>query len=303
VLAALRDVSLDLQQGETLGLVGESGSGKTTLARSLLGLTAADPQSRISMNGRMLAPRIGGRVPGDVKALQIVFQNPDSALNRSHAVRRLIGRAIAKLAGLGGAALQQRLLALTRSVQLPDRYLPQKPRSLSGGLKQRVAIARAFAGEPKVVVCDEPTSALDVSVQAAILNLLADLQTMEGVSYIFISHDLSVIRYLADRIAVLYLGRIVEIGPAERVFHGPQHPYTAALLSAVPDIGGSHGTRIRLHGEIPSASKPPAGCVFQSRCPRKIGRICETEEPALSEAEARHSIRCHIPPAELMSPE
>ena len=301
-VAALRDVSLDLQQGETLGLVGESGSGKTTLARSLLGLTAADADGRISMNGRTLPPRIGRRAPEDVKALQIVFQNPDSALNRSHAVRRLIGRSIAKLAGLGGAALQQRLLALTRSVQLPDRYLPQKPRALSGGLKQRVAIARAFAGEPKVVVCDEPTSALDVSVQAAILNLLADLQMTEAVSYIFISHDLSVVRYLADRIAVLYLGRIVEIGPAERVFHGPQHPYTAALLSAVPDIAGSQGRRIRLQGEIPSALKPPAGCVFQSRCPRKIGRICETEEPPLSEAEARHAIRCHIPPDELMPP-
>ncbi len=153
-----------------------------------------------------------------------------------------------------------------------------------------------------MVVCDEPTSALDVSVQAAILNLLADLQMTEAVSYIFISHDLSVVRYLADRIAVLYLGRIVEIGPAERVFHGPQHPYTAALLSAVPDIGGSQGRRIRLQGEIPSALKPPAGCVFQSRCPRKIGRICETEEPPLSEAEARHAIRCHIPPDELMPP-
>ena len=153
-----------------------------------------------------------------------------------------------------------------------------------------------------MVVCDEPTSALDVSVQAAILNLLADLQTMERVSYIFISHDLSVIRYLADRIAVLYLGRIVEIGPAERVFHGPQHPYTAALLSAIPDISGSHGGRIRLQGEIPSALKPPAGCVFQSRCPRKIGPICETEEPTLSEAEPRHAIRCHIPPDELRPP-
>ena len=299
-LAALRDVSLVLAAGETLGLVGESGSGKTTLARSLLGLTAADPESRISMNGRVLPPRIGGRAPGDVKALQIVFQNPDSALNRSHTVRRLIGRAVTKLAGLGGSAMQRRLIALTRSVQLPDRYLAQKPRALSGGLKQRVAIARAFAGEPKVVVCDEPTSALDVSVQAAILNLLADLQASQKVAYIFISHDLGVVRYLADRIAVLYLGRIVEVGPAERVFAGPHHPYTAALLSAVPDISGRPGARIRLQGEIPSALKPPPGCVFQTRCPRKLGRICESEEPALHVAEPGHVIRCHIPAAELM---
>jgi peptide/nickel transport system ATP-binding protein len=301
VLKAVRDVSLELEAGETLGLVGESGSGKTTLARSLLGLTAADSESRITMNGRALPARISARAPDDVKALQIVFQNPDSALNRSHAVRRLIGRAITKLSGLGGAAVQQRLMALTRSVQLPDRYLAQKPRALSGGLKQRVAIARAFAGAPKVVVCDEPTSALDVSVQAAILNLLADLQATQDVSYIFISHDLGVVRYLADRIAVLYLGRIVEIGPAERVFSGPQHPYTAALLSAVPAISGGSRARVRLQGEIPSALRPPPGCVFQTRCPRKIGRICETEEPPLSEAEPRHAIRCHIPAAELMS--
>ena len=163
-----------------------------------------------------------------------------------------------------------------------------------------MAIARAFAGEPQVVVCDEPTSALDVSVQAAILNLLADLQASQKVAYIFISHDLGVVRYLADRIAVLYLGRIVEVGPAERVFAGPHHPYTEALLSAVPDISGRPGARIRLQGEIPSALKPPPGCVFQTRCPRKLGRICESEEPALHVAEPGHVIRCHIPAAELM---
>ena len=185
-------------------------------------------------------------------------------------------------------------------MRLAERYLQRAPRQLSGGLKQRVAIARAFAGDPRVVVCDEPTSALDVSVQAAILNLLADLQAERSVSYVFISHDLGVVRYLSDRIAVLYLGRLMEIGPAERVFDGPHHPYTEALLSAVPTLDGTARERIRLDGEIPSASNPPSGCVFHTRCPRKLGAICETQEPPLAEAEPGTHIRCHIPLAELV---
>jgi peptide/nickel transport system ATP-binding protein len=171
--------------------------------------------------------------------------------------------------------------------------LDEKPRRLSGGMQQRVAIARAFAGEPNIVVCDEPTSALDVSVQAAILNLLADLQAERRVSYLFISHDLDVVHYLADRIAVLYLGRLIEIGPTDAIFAGPRHPYTDALLSA-RDPG-----RTRLTGEIPSPTDIPAGCVFQTRCPRKIGRICEEEEPELIDAGDGHLIRCHIPAADL----
>ena len=178
-----------------------------------------------------------------------------------------------------------------------------RPKQLSGGLKQRVAIARAFAGDPRIVVCDEPTSALDVSVQAAILNLLADLQAERRVSYVFISHDLGVVRYLSDRIAVLYLGRLMELGPAERVFSGPHHPYTEALLSAVPSLDGLRRERIRLSGEIPSAIHPPSGCVFHTRCPRKLGAVCEQKEPPLIEAGEGHSIRCHIPVAELGSAE
>src|SRR5204862_1310986 len=188
-----------------------------------------------------------------------------------------------RLAGLKGAALQARLEELVRSVRLTDRHLAVKPRQLSGGLKQRVSIARAFAGEPRIVVCDEPTSALDVSVQAAILNLLADLQRDEGSSYIFISHDLNVVRYLADRIAVLYLGRLMEVGSAETVFNPPHHPYTEALLSAVPSVEGEPRSRIRLEGEIPSASAPPSGCVFHTRCPRRIIGLCEVAEPELRE--------------------
>lgn len=298
-LRAVKDVSVSLRPGETLGLVGESGSGKTTFARLLLGLVPPDEGGRIELEGKPLAPRLDSRTADQIKAMQIVFQNPDSALNRSHSIRHLISRALKRLAGLSGAALQARLDELVRSVRLTDRHLAVKPRQLSGGLKQRVAIARAFAGEPRIVVCDEPTSALDVSVQAAILNLLADLQSKEDVSYIFISHDLAVVRYLSDQIAVLYLGRIMELGPSENVFAGPHHPYTEALLSAVPKLDQTETSRIRLDGEIPSATHPPSGCVFHTRCPRKIGAICEQQEPPLAEAEPGHTIRCHIPYAEL----
>ncbi|MBZ9771862.1 ABC transporter ATP-binding protein [Mesorhizobium sp. CO1-1-8] len=298
-LRAVKDVSLDLRPGETLGLVGESGSGKTTFARLLLGLVPPDAGGTIELEGKALAPRLENRSDDQIKAMQIVFQNPDSALNRSHSIRHLIGRALKRLAGLSGKALEARLNDLVRSVRLTDRHLAVKPRQLSGGLKQRVAIARAFAGDPRIVVCDEPTSALDVSVQAAILNLLADLQSKEDVSYIFISHDLAVVRYLSDKIAVLYLGRIMELGPSEDVFSGPHHPYTEALLSAVPKLDQTETARIRLDGEIPSATSPPSGCVFHTRCPRKIGPICEEQEPPLSEGQPGHSIRCHIPYTEL----
>jgi peptide/nickel transport system ATP-binding protein len=292
-------VDLDIRAGETVGLVGESGSGKTTLARVLMGIIPPDDGADLELDGHELASVATHRQADDQKALQIVFQNPDSALNRRHSVRQLISRSLSKLGGYGGDQLKSRLLSLVKSVRLSERYLPMRPSQLSGGLKQRVAIARAFAGDPRIVVCDEPTSALDVSVQAAILNLLTDLQHRKQVAYLFISHDLGVVRYLADRIVVLYLGRVMEIGPADKVFAGPHHPYTEALLSAVPTLDDSDRLRIRLQGEIPSAADPPSGCPFQTRCPRKIGEICETTEPELREEEAGHGIRCHIPLDEL----
>ncbi len=295
----LHQVDLQIAAGETVGLVGESGSGKTTLARVLMGLIPPDEGSEVQLDGHAVAGEAPKRSTPDQKALQIVFQNPDSALNRRHSVNHLISRSLSKLGGYSGQQLRDRLMSLVKSVRLPERYLPMRPSQLSGGLKQRVAIARAFAGDPRIVVCDEPTSALDVSVQAAILNLLTDLQAREDVAYLFISHDLGVVRYLADRIVVLYLGRVMEVGPADDVFEAPHHPYTEALLSAVPTLNETERLRIRLEGEIPSAADPPSGCPFQTRCPRKIGEICETTEPELREEEAGHGIRCHIPLAEL----
>jgi peptide/nickel transport system ATP-binding protein len=291
-LHALNGISLELKAGETLGVVGESGSGKSTLARLIVGLTAPDAGGSVTITGEPAAARARHRPAGQLKSLQMIFQNPAAALNRSQTVRRLIGRSL-RLANLFGTAREDRLLALARDVRLTESVLDERPRRLSGGMQQRVAIARAFAGEPAIIVCDEPTSALDVSVQSAILNLLADLQAERNVSYLFISHDLNVVQYLTDRIAVLYLGRLLEIGPTDAIFAGPRHPYSDALLSA-----GTHG-HPRLAGDIPSPTDLPTGCVFQTRCPRKIGSICEELEPELIDAGEGHGIRCHIPAGEL----
>ena len=213
---------------------------------------------------------------------------------RSYTPARPEPRSLARLAHLSGLAKEAALQDLAAGVRLGPAHLAMRPRALSGGLKQRAAIARAFAGRPRAVICDEPTSALDVSVQAAILNLLVALQARENTAYLFITHDLAVVRYLADRIAVMYLGHMLEIGPAEDVLAGPHHPYTAALVSAA-----TQAARVRLRGEIPEAGEAPAGCIFQKNCPRKIGAVCDTVAPAFDPSEA-HPIRCHIPRAELV---
>lgn len=294
---ALSNIDLEIHVGETVGLVGESGSGKSTLAKVLLGIHAPDEGTVITLSGEELEAELARRNQEELGAVQMVFQNPDSALNRRHSVRRIIGRAVQLLKGGKRSERDERTRSLLEEVRMGTQHFNSKPRQLSGGLKQRVAIARAFAGAPALVVCDEPTSALDVSVQAAIINLLAELQAEENVAYLFISHDLNVVRYIADRVAVMYLGRLMEVGEAERVFNGPHHPYTEALLSASPEL--AEDKRIRLEGEIPEPSNPPPGCVFQTRCPRKIGEICETVEPELEEAEPGWFKRCHIPVEEL----
>ncbi len=294
---ALSNIDLEIKVGETVGLVGESGSGKSTLAKVLLGIHAPDEGTVITLSGDELAAELQRRGQEEIGAVQMVFQNPDSALNRRHSVHRIIGRAVQLLRGGKRSEREERIKNLLREVRMGMQHYNAKPRHLSGGLKQRVAIARAFAGSPALVVCDEPTSALDVSVQAAIINLLSELQVEENVAYLFISHDLNVVRYIADRVAVMYLGRLMEVGTSQRVFSGPNHPYTEALLSASPELADDR--RIRLQGEIPEPSNPPSGCVFQTRCPRKIGEICETVEPELEEAEPGWFKRCHIPVEEL----
>ncbi len=298
-IPALVAIDLELGDGETLGLVGESGSGKTTLAKTMLGIYEADAGSEISLDDQRLPPKATARDVEAMRAMQMVFQNPDSALNRAWSVRRILRRAVHKLTGVKGDAAERRIEQLASALRLSPRHLDMRPRQLSGGLKQRVAIARAFAGDPRIVVCDEPTSALDVSVQAAILNLLSELQATESTSYLFISHDLGVVRYLADRIVVMYLGRVQEVGTTEQIFDGPHHPYTEALLSAVPSVDGEPSRRIRLTGEIPSPAHPPAGCVFHTRCHRFIKGTCDVIEPPVVELEVGHRIRCHLPVSEL----
>jgi len=299
---ALVSVDLGFAEGETLGLVGESGSGKSTLAKTMTGVHAADEGGDITLRGRKMKGKATERIDESIRAIQMVFQNPDSALNRSWTVRRILTRAITKLTGLKGDAADARAVEIATSMRLSERHLDMRPRQLSGGLKQRVAIARAFAGDPQVVVCDEPTSALDVSVQAAILNLLAQLQRDERTSYLFISHDIGVVRYLADRIAVMYVGRIMELGTTEQIFAGPVHPYTEALLSAVPSVDGVAAGRIPLDGDIPSPADPPPGCVFHTRCQYVIEGTCDVVDPEEVDVGGGHRIKCHLPIDQLPVP-
>jgi peptide/nickel transport system ATP-binding protein len=300
-VVALSNVSIELKAGEVLGLVGESGSGKSTLAKCVVGL-AKSSHGQIRFMDNNLVRLADWLKPELRRNLQMVFQNPDTTLNPSHTVRRILRRAARLLSSDGSSSeIERRVTSLAAAVQLRPQHLDLRPSLLSGGLKQRVAIARAFAGSPALVLCDEPTSALDVSVQAAILNLLADLQASQRVAYLFISHDLGVVRYLADRIAVMYLGQIIEIGSAEEVFSPPHHPYTEALLSAMPTIDTNRSRRIKLSGSIPNPAKPPSGCRFHPRCPRVLGEVCRQQEPPWQQDGAGHTYRCHISPGDLSS--
>ncbi|MBW4436972.1 MAG: ABC transporter ATP-binding protein [Pleurocapsa minor GSE-CHR-MK-17-07R] len=299
---ALNDVSISIRARSTLGVVGESGSGKTTLARAIIGLEPAD-DGTIDLMNQAISLNLNGRTRDELRQMQMIFQNPNDSLNPYRTVGDALARTIKRLSpDLTRDAVRARVLSLLEAVRLTPDYANRFPNELSGGEKQRVGIARAFAAQPSLVIADEPTSALDVSVQAVILNLLKDLRAREGVSYLFISHDLRAVSYLADWIVVMYLGQIVEVGDADQVYALPSHPYTEALLSALPtpDPTVNH-MPIVLEGDPPSPRNLPTGCPFHTRCPRKIGKICETDAPPWQDAGGDHAIRCHIPADELLA--
>ena len=289
------------REAETVAIVGESGCGKSTFAKVLMGLETTT-KGEIIFNGEQIGEKpVEQRTPEEIGSLQMVFQNPNDTLNPSITVGQQIARVIRKFGvETNKDKIHERVMELLDLVKLPRAFADRRPRQLSGGQKQRVGIARAFAGNPAMVIADEPVSALDVSVQAAVTDLLMDIQRRFGTMLLFISHDLSVVRYLSDRIVVMYLGQIMERGSTEEVFAPPYHPYTEALLSAVPIADTSVSKRhIVLEGNLPSVLNPPKGCPFATRCPRKLGPICDEQPPPEQEAAPDHVIACHIPLAEL----
>ena len=298
---ALVDVDMEVESGRTLGIVGESGSGKSTAARAIVGLEARD-RGTLELRGQTLEGDVGDRTEEQRSSMRMVFQNPTASLNPKLPIKHAITRALRKFAGVSRSESQQRAEQLMNAVGLDPLYLNRRPSELSGGQQQRVALASAFAANPDLVVADEAVSALDVSVQAQVLNLLEEHQRETGNSYVFITHDLGVVRYVSDDILVLYAGHVAEYGPSEAVLSAPSHPYTEALLSAAPvpdpDAEPSH---IRLEGSVPTLRSEFTGCFFAGRCPRKIGDICDNEPPPEQRGAGgdTHIINCHIPVGEL----
>ncbi len=290
---AVDGVTLHVDRGETLGLVGESGCGKSTLARTVVRLTT--PTSGHVVFDGSDVHRLGARELRKLRPrLQMVFQNPYASLDPRMNVGATIGEPLQECTSLTRAERRARVLELMDIVRLDRGFLGRYPHEFSGGQRQRIGIARALAPNPELVICDEPISALDVSIQAQIINLLRDVQARFGLAYLFISHDLGMVRHVCDRVAVMYLGRIVEIGPADTVFRDPQHPYTKALLASVPIRDPRlRQTRAALSGEPPSQTAPPRGCRFHTRCPLVEPR-CREEEPELRAAGVDHEAACHL---------
>jgi len=277
-LTAVADVSFDIKRGETFALVGESGSGKSTIAKMVVGLLGAS-KGTIEFDGHAMTGTAGAEMRDLRRRFQMIFQDPFASLNPRWRVGDIIAEPIHTFGLLKGADVSNRVGELLDTVGLSSKDAAKFPHEFSGGQRQRIAIARALSSKPEFIVCDEPTSALDVSVQAQILNLMKDLQDEMGLTYLFISHDLSVVRHMANRIGVLYLGRLVEVADGKRLFTDPQHPYTQMLLDAVPDLALSGRRRKPVEGEIPNPISPPSGCAFHPRCPLVMAR-CKVEAPA-----------------------
>jgi peptide/nickel transport system ATP-binding protein len=296
-------VSFELEAGETVGLVGESGCGKSTLGKAIMRLVP-NTDGRVVLDGQDITPSEGRELRSVRRTMQMIFQDPYGSLNPRHDIGTSIGQPLS-VAGWSRRDIRDRVAELIAQVGLPADAARRYPHEFSGGQRQRVGIARALALKPKIIICDEPVSALDVSVRAQVINLLQDLQEHTGVSYLFISHDLSVVEHIADRLIVMYLGRIVESGPGSDTWQQPAHPYTAALLSAAPVADpklARHRSRTVLQGELPSPLNPPQGCIFHTRCPMAQER-CRHERPILRKVAGDRMVACHYDllaqPAEL----
>ncbi|MBQ9851438.1 MAG: ATP-binding cassette domain-containing protein [Ruminiclostridium sp.] len=291
VVKAVDDVSFEIMKGETFGVVGESGCGKSTLGRALVRLLKPT-EGEITLDGKAIAELKGEELKQMRKDAQIIFQDPSASLNPRRTIKQILMEPF-EIHGMKGD-VEARIQELIQLVGLDTYHLSRYPHELSGGQKQRVGIARALALEPKIIICDEAVSALDVSVQAQVLNLLQELKEKLGLTYFFISHNLNVVYQVSDRVAVMYLGKIVEIADYAQLYEKRYHPYTEALLSAIPQVGAEEKSeRIRLEGELPSPSNPPSGCRFHTRCP-KVCERCMKEEPVFREIEAGHYVACHL---------